>query len=94
MLLEVRDVDTFYGDSQALNGASIAVQEGEQVGILGRNGMGKTTLVHTVMGFLRPRRGDPLRRARDLRFPAGEDRATRCHPRSARTTRVRVADSG
>ncbi len=60
MLLEVREVDTFYGDSQALNGASFAVAPGQQVGILGRNGMGKTTLVHTVMGFLRPRRGEIL----------------------------------
>jgi branched-chain amino acid transport system ATP-binding protein len=60
MLLEVRDVDTFYGDSQALNGASFAVEAGQQVGILGRNGMGKTTLVHTVMGFLRPRSGEIL----------------------------------
>ncbi len=60
MLLEVRDVDTFYGDSQALNGAAFAVAPGQQVGILGRNGMGKSTLVHTVMGFLRPRRGEIL----------------------------------
>ncbi|TFV83101.1 ABC transporter ATP-binding protein [Blastococcus sp. CT_GayMR20] len=60
MLLEVRDVDTFYGDSQVLNGAAFAVAPGQQVGILGRNGMGKTTLVHTIMGFLRPRQGEIL----------------------------------
>ncbi len=58
MLLEVQEVDTFYGASQALNSASFSVQAGEQIGILGRNGMGKSTLVHTIMGFLRPRRGE------------------------------------
>lgn len=58
MLLDVREVDTYYGASQALNGASFSVAAGEQLGILGRNGMGKTTLVHTIMGFLRPKRGE------------------------------------
>ncbi len=58
MLLDVREVDTYYGASQVLNGASFSVAPGEQVGILGRNGMGKTTLVHTIMGFLRPKRGE------------------------------------
>lgn len=58
MLLDVRELDTYYGASQALNGASFSVAAGEQVGILGRNGMGKTTLVHTIMGFLRPKRGE------------------------------------
>jgi branched-chain amino acid transport system ATP-binding protein len=57
MLLEVDDVDVFYGDSQVLHGASLAVAEGEQAGIVGRNGMGKTTLLHTIMGMMRPRRG-------------------------------------
>lgn len=57
-MLEVRDVHTFYGSSHVLHGTSISVAEGEVVGLLGRNGMGKTTLVHTVAGLLGPRAGE------------------------------------
>lgn len=66
MLLEVRGVDTFYGDSQALHGASLDVDEGEQLGVIGRNGMGKTTLVHTIMGFLKPRTGEILLNGKNI----------------------------
>ena len=56
-MLAVREVHTFYGSSHVLQGISLDVAEGEVLGILGRNGMGKTTLVHTLTGLLRPRRG-------------------------------------
>lgn len=56
-MLEVEAVDTYYGRSQILHGTSLTVGEGEVVGLLGRNGMGKTTLVHTIAGLLRPRAG-------------------------------------
>ena len=56
-LLEVRGIETFYGASQALFGVSFEVNEGEFVTLLGRNGMGKSTTVKTVMGMLCPRRG-------------------------------------
>ncbi len=56
-MLEVEAVDTYYGRSKVLHGASLTVGEGEVVGLLGRNGMGKTTLVHTIAGLLRPRAG-------------------------------------
>jgi len=56
-MLTVRDVHTFYGSSHVLQGVSLTVADGEVLGILGRNGMGKTTLVHTITGLLRPRRG-------------------------------------
>ncbi|MCF2527956.1 ABC transporter ATP-binding protein [Yinghuangia soli] len=56
-MLELRDVHTYYGASHVLQGVSLTVGEGEVLGILGRNGMGKTTLVHTIAGLLRPRRG-------------------------------------
>ena len=56
-MLSVREVHTFYGSSHVLQGVSLNVAEGEVLGILGRNGMGKTTLVHTITGLLRPRRG-------------------------------------
>lgn len=56
-LLEVRDIDTYYGASQALFGMGFEVDEGEFVTLIGRNGMGKTTTVRSVMGILAPRRG-------------------------------------
>ena len=56
-LLSVNDIHTYYGDSYVLQGLSIHVDEGETLGILGRNGMGKTTLINSIMGFVPPRRG-------------------------------------
>jgi branched-chain amino acid transport system ATP-binding protein len=55
--LTVRDVDTFYGDSHVLHGVGFALRAGQLLGLLGRNGAGKTTCMATIMGFLRPRRG-------------------------------------
>jgi branched-chain amino acid transport system ATP-binding protein len=55
--LLIRDVDTYYGDSHVLHGVGFALQPGRLLGLLGRNGAGKTTCMSTIMGFLRPRRG-------------------------------------
>jgi branched-chain amino acid transport system ATP-binding protein len=52
MMLEVDDLHTAYGRIPILNGVSFAVGEGEFIGILGHNGMGKTTLLRALMGFL------------------------------------------
>lgn len=56
-LLQVQDIETCYGDAQALFGASLSVAEGEFVTLLGRNGMGKTTTVRSIMGIMTPRQG-------------------------------------
>ena len=56
-LLQVHDLETCYGDAQALFGASLTVAEGEFVTLLGRNGMGKTTTVRSTMGIMPPRQG-------------------------------------
>ena len=56
-LLEVQDLHAFYGESHVLRGVSLAVAAGEAVGLLGRNGMGKTTLIRTVLGHVRSARG-------------------------------------
>ena len=56
-LLEVRDVETFYGSSQVLFGVSLDVRAREVVTIVGRNGMGKTTTIKSIMGLLAPRTG-------------------------------------
>ncbi|MFC3061513.1 ABC transporter ATP-binding protein [Paenirhodobacter populi] len=64
-LLEVSDLQAWYGESHVLHGVNLHVNEGETICILGRNGMGKTTTLRTIMGILRKRRGT-------IRF-AGED---------------------
>jgi branched-chain amino acid transport system ATP-binding protein len=55
--LEVQGLETAYGSSQVLFGVSLAVQPGECITLIGRNGMGKTTTVKSIMGMLRPRAG-------------------------------------
>jgi branched-chain amino acid transport system ATP-binding protein len=55
--LDISGIDTFYGDSHVLHGVSFALQPGRLLGLLGRNGAGKTTCMSTIMGFLKPRSG-------------------------------------
>jgi len=56
-MLELSDVHTYYGESHVLQGITLSVSPGEVVTILGRNGMGKTTLMRSIIGFTPPRRG-------------------------------------
>ena len=56
-MLEVRDLQTAYGRSQVLFGVSLQVPSSTVVSLLGRNGMGKTTTVRSIMGITRPRAG-------------------------------------
>jgi branched-chain amino acid transport system ATP-binding protein len=55
--LEVEGLETSYGRSQVLFGIDLAVGVGEVLGVMGRNGMGKTTTVRSIMGLTRPQRG-------------------------------------
>ncbi len=66
-LLEVASVETFYGASQALFGMSFGVRQGEFATLIGRNGMGKTTMIRSIMGLLQPRQGAIVFRGRELR---------------------------
>ena len=65
-MLEVRDLHTYYGESYVLQGVSLRVEKSQVVGILGRNGMGKTTLIRSIIGFTPPRRGQVLFKGRDI----------------------------
>ena len=56
-MLRVKDLEAYYGESQALFGMELAIDAGEVVTLMGRNGMGKTTTVHAIMGVLPGRRG-------------------------------------
>ena len=57
MILEVNDIYTAYGLSQILFGVSLKVQEGEVISLLGRNGVGKTTTLRSIMGLTPPKSG-------------------------------------
>lgn len=65
-LLEVRDLNAWYGESHVLHGVNLQVDEGETVCILGRNGMGKTTTLRSIMGLVRKRSGAIGFAGRDL----------------------------
>jgi branched-chain amino acid transport system ATP-binding protein len=55
--LDIAGIDTYYGDSHVLHGLTFALRPGRLLGLLGRNGAGKTTCMSTIMGFLKPRQG-------------------------------------
>ncbi len=58
VLLSISGLQSFYGVSQALYGLDLEVRRGEQIALIGRNGMGKTTLMKSIMGFIADRRGE------------------------------------
>jgi branched-chain amino acid transport system ATP-binding protein len=64
--LQVQGLTAGYGDAQVLHGIDLEVRQGEVVALLGRNGMGKSTLLHTIMGLLRPWSGRVLLEGRDV----------------------------
>ena len=65
-ILEVQDIHTYYGDAYVLQGLSLELKEGQILGLLGRNGVGKTTLVNSIVGFTPPRRGRVLFKGADV----------------------------
>ena len=65
-LLEVRDVHVYYGDAYVIQGLSLTLDQGQILGLLGRNGVGKTTLVNAIVGFNPPRRGKVVFKGADI----------------------------
>jgi branched-chain amino acid transport system ATP-binding protein len=65
-ILQIEDIHTYYGDAYVLQGLSLELGEGQIVGLLGRNGVGKTTLVNSIVGFNRPRRGRIIFKGSDI----------------------------
>jgi branched-chain amino acid transport system ATP-binding protein len=65
-ILSVEDLHTYYGDAYVLQGLSLELREGEVLGLLGRNGVGKTTLVKSIVGFAPPRSGRIVFKGRDI----------------------------
>jgi len=66
-MLQVTDIETFYGRSQVLFGVSLEVRAGEVIAVMGRNGMGKTTLVRSILGLTPPRSGSIRFQGKELR---------------------------
>ena len=70
-MLDLDEIHTYYGDSHVLQGVSLEVAAGEILTILGRNGMGKTTLIRSVIGFTPARRGTIRFKGEDItRWPS------------------------
>ena len=65
-VLEVKDIHTWYGDSYILQGVSFEVKDACIVTLLGRNGMGKTTTIRSIMGLTRPRKGSILYNGQEI----------------------------
>jgi len=76
-MLEVQDIHTNYGDSYILQGLSLRLGQGQVVAVLGRNGVGKTTLIRSIIGFTPPRRGRILLRGEDITHLAPHEIARR-----------------
>ncbi len=66
MILEVKNIDTFYGLGHILHGLSLGIAEGEVVAVLGRNGAGKTTTLRSVTGLTPPKSGEILYKGRNI----------------------------
>lgn len=67
MLLEIRNLNTYYGSSHVLQDISMHIQKGEIVALLGRNGMGKSTTLKSIMGLEKPKSGQVIFNNKDLR---------------------------
>ncbi|MDF2464773.1 MAG: putative type branched chain amino acid transport system, ATP-binding component [Ramlibacter sp.] len=66
LLIEAKGLQTYYGASHILRGVDFAVSPGETIGLMGRNGMGKSTLLKSLMGLVTPRGGQVMIKGRDM----------------------------
>ena len=65
-MLEVKDLEVYYGVIQAIKGVSFQVNQGEVIALIGANGAGKTTILHTITGLLSPKKGQVLFEGKDI----------------------------
>ena len=65
-MLEVRDLQVYYGMIHAIQGISFDVNQGEVIALIGANGAGKTTTLHTITGLLAPKSGSVLFEGKDI----------------------------
>ena len=70
-MLEIKDIEVYYGMIQAIKGISFEVNEGEVIALIGANGAGKTTILHTITGLLSPKKGSVVFEGQDItKIPA------------------------
>ncbi len=70
-MLEVKDLEVYYGVIQAIKGVSFHVEKGEVIALIGANGAGKTTILHTITGLLSPKKGSVIFQGKDItKIPA------------------------
>ena len=70
-MLEIKDIEVYYGMIQAIKGVSFEVNEGEVVSLIGTNGAGKTTILHTITGLISPKKGSVIFEGKDItKIPA------------------------
>ena len=65
-MLEIRNIDAYYGKVQVLSNVSLEVGKDEIISLIGANGAGKSTLMKTVMGLLRPKKGSVIFQGEDI----------------------------
>jgi len=65
-MLEIKDIEVYYGMIQAIKGVSFEVNEGEVIALIGANGAGKTTILHTITGLITPKKGQIMFEGKDL----------------------------
>ncbi len=65
-MLEIKDIEVFYGMIQAIKGVSFEVNEGEVIALIGANGAGKTTILHSITGLTAPKKGQILFEGQDI----------------------------
>ena len=65
-MLEIKDVEVFYGMIQAIKGVSFEVNEGEVIALIGANGAGKTTILHSITGLIAPKKGQIFFEGQDI----------------------------
>lgn len=65
-MLEIKDLEVYYGMIQAIKGVSFQVNEGEVIALIGANGAGKTTILHTITGLLAPKKGNVIFEGKEI----------------------------
>lgn len=65
-MLEVKDLEVYYGVIQAIKGVSFQVNQGEVIALIGANGAGKTTILHTITGLFSPKRGSVMFEGKEI----------------------------
>ena len=92
-MLNVEDIHTYYGDSHVLQGVSLQVERGSVAALLGRNGVGKTTLCRSIVGFTPARAGRVIFGDVDItRMPRAQNQPVAHEPGAARAADFRFAD--